>query len=183
MADSPRCRSWDWEEAGLSPDELVVGSSDDSDVVELETADPAAIARKRSFQKTAIPKSENVSKRTRVAHGQSTEVAISAETRVREFPDEPLKSDCGKLVCLACHTTLSGKKSMSHIATARHKQGKSRLERETQRKKLVKESFLAYHLCAASIKLYVFVPSVHVYLILYSPYSHCTDVRSSVLGP
>ena len=73
-------------------------------------------------------------------------MAISAETRVREFPDEPLKSDCGKLVCLACHTTLSGKKSiiMSHIATARHKQGKSRLERETQRQKLVKESFLAY---------------------------------------
>ena len=33
---------------------------------------------------------------------------------------------------------------MSHIATARHKQGKSRLERETQRQKLVKESFLAY---------------------------------------
>ena len=119
-------------------------SSDD--VVELETADPAAIARKRSFQKTAITKSENVSKRTRVAHGQSTEVAIGAETRVREFPDEPLKSDCGKLVCLACHTTLSGKKSiiMSNIATARHKQGKSRFERETQRQKLVKESFLAY---------------------------------------
>ena len=93
MADSPRCYSWDWEEAGLSPDELLA----DSDVVELETADPAAaIARKRSFQKTAITKSENVSKKTRVAHGQSTEVAISAETRVREFPDEPLKSDCGK---------------------------------------------------------------------------------------
>ena len=33
---------------------------------------------------------------------------------------------------------------MSHIATARHKQGKSRLERETQRQNLVKESFLAY---------------------------------------
>ena len=80
-------------------------------------------------------------------------MAISAETRVREFPDEPLKRDYGKLVCLACHTTLSGKKSiiMSHIATARHKQGKSRLERETQRQKLVKESFLAYPLCAASI--------------------------------
>ena len=80
MADSPRCRSWDWEEAGLSPDELLAESSGDSDVVELETADPAAIARKWSFQKTA---SENVSKRTRVAHGQSTEVAISAETRLR----------------------------------------------------------------------------------------------------
>ena len=151
MADSPRYRSWDWEEAGLFPDELLA----DSDVFKLETADPAAaIARKRSFQKTAITKSENVSKKTRVAHGQSTEVAISAETRVREFPDEPLKSDCGKvLVCLACHTTLSGKKSiiMSHIATARHKQGKSRLERETQRQKLAKKSFLAYPLCAASI--------------------------------
>ena len=35
---------------------------------------------------------------------------------------------------------------MSHIATVRHEQGKSRLERETQsqRQKLVKESFLAY---------------------------------------
>ena len=33
---------------------------------------------------------------------------------------------------------------MSHIATVRHKQGKSRLEREIQRQKLVKESFLAY---------------------------------------
>ena len=106
------------EEAGLAPVELLAESSDDSDVVELETAHPAAIARKRSFQKTAITKSENVSKRTRVAHGQPrrTEVAISAETRVREFPDEPLKSDCGKLVCLACHTTLSGKKSIyNHI--------------------------------------------------------------------
>ena len=75
-------------------------------------------------------------------------MAISAETRVREFPDEPLKSDCSKLVCLACHTTLSGKKIIimyiSHIATARHKQGKSHLERETQRQKMVKESFLAY---------------------------------------
>ena len=78
-------------------DGLLAESSDDGDVVELETADPAAIARKRSFQKTAITKSENVSKRTRVAHGQSTEVAISAETRVREFPDEPLKSDCGQV--------------------------------------------------------------------------------------
>ena len=111
MADSPRCHSWDWEEAGLSPDEFLAESSDDSDVVELETADPAAIARKLSFQKTAITKSENVSERTRVAHGQSTEVAFSAETRVREFPDEPLKSDCGKVVCLPCHTTLSGKKT------------------------------------------------------------------------
>ena len=83
MADSPRCGSWDWEEAGLSPDELLPESSVDSDVFELETADPAAIARKQSFQKTAITKSENVSKRTRVAHGQSAEAAISAETRVR----------------------------------------------------------------------------------------------------
>ena len=55
MADSPRCRSWDWEEAGLSPDKLLAESSDDSDVVELETADPAAIARKRSFQKQLLP--------------------------------------------------------------------------------------------------------------------------------
>ena len=53
MADSPRCRSWDWEEAELSPDELLAQSSDDSDGVKLETADPAAIARKRYFQKTA----------------------------------------------------------------------------------------------------------------------------------
>ena len=50
----------------LSPDELLAESSDDSDVVELETADPATIARERFFQKTAITKSENVSKRTRV---------------------------------------------------------------------------------------------------------------------
>ena len=92
MADSPRCRSWDWEEAGLSPDELLAESSDDSDVVELETSDPAAIARKRPFQKTAITKSGNVSKRTRVAHGQSTEVAISAETRVRSRSKATLAS-------------------------------------------------------------------------------------------
>ena len=94
MADTPRCRSLDWEEAGLPPDELLAESSDDSDVVELETADPAAIARKRFFQKTATTKSENVSKRTRVAHGQSTEVAISAETRVRSRSKVTVASKC-----------------------------------------------------------------------------------------
>ena len=49
-------------------------------------------------------------------------------------------------MCLACHATLSGKKSIisSHIGTDRHAQGKARLEMEMEWQRPVKESFMSY---------------------------------------
>ena len=44
------------------------------------------------LKKTAEGKSEIETKRTRVAHGRSTEVTIRPEARVREFPDEPFQA-------------------------------------------------------------------------------------------
>lgn len=59
------------------------------DAVErLDKAEEAAISRKRSLQRTAFAKTDVVAKRTRIAHGQSTTVSISAQQRVTEFPGE-----------------------------------------------------------------------------------------------
>lgn len=134
---SPRSRAWDWEEAELPDDNHLL-------LDELEVAEVAEIARKRSFSRTSKDSSE--AKRTRVAHGDSTHVAINPEVRVKEFPDEMLKADSGKLVCTACHTEISLKKSIvvSHIQTDRHKKGKERQAREKSRQDLVKQAFLSY---------------------------------------
>ena len=58
-------------------------------------------------------------KRTRVAHGESTKVAVGARQRVSEFSDETLVVSSGKLYCQACSTVISKKKSIvnNHIVT------------------------------------------------------------------
>ena len=61
-----------------------------------------------------------------MAHGTSTKVAVGAQQRVSEFPDQSLTVSSGKLYCQACSTVLSKKKSIvsNHIATQRHKKMK-----------------------------------------------------------
>ena len=74
-----RTRWWDWEESGVTGNEVLVlsGAEDNQDTDEiltrisgLDEAKSAAISRKRSLQRTSFLKSDNAekSKRTRVAH-------------------------------------------------------------------------------------------------------------------
>ena len=101
--------------ASGSGDADSVSISSESEVedplINLDQAEGAAISRKRSFQpRTAFAKcSQGGSKRTRTAHGLSTNVHVSAQQRVTEFPGE---TNCGQLYCQACSQVLSKKKSI-----------------------------------------------------------------------
>ena len=134
---SPRSRDLDWELADLS-------DNDFDELQDLEVAEGAAIARKRSFARTS--KEVSSGKRTRVAHGESTKAAVNPATRIQEFPEQYLKADGGKLVCTACHSEVSLKKSIvaAHVKTDRHKLGKERIQKEQNRQGLVREAFRNY---------------------------------------
>ena len=94
----------------------------------LDKAEGSVISRKRSIQLTSFAKSTSggEAKRTRVAHGTSTKVAVGAQQRVSELPDQSLTASSGKLYCQSCSTVLSKKKSIvgNHIATQRHEKMK-----------------------------------------------------------
>ena len=85
-------------------------------------------------------------KKTRVAHGEITKAAVNPTVRIQEYSEQYLKGDGGKLVCIACHTKVSLKKSTvaAHVKTDRHKLGKERVEKEQNRQCLVRESFRNY---------------------------------------
>ena len=102
----------------------------ESQTEELEKAKSTEICRKRSFQRTS--KDTSASKRTRVTHGNSTKVSVNPDAPLNGFPGEHLKAECGKLVCMACHSELYLKKSiiLTHIKTERHEREKDRLEKE-----------------------------------------------------
>ena len=87
-----------------------------------------------------------LAKKTRVAHGEITKAAVNPTVRIQEYPEQYLKGDGGKLVCTACHTEVSLKKSIfaAHVKTDRHKLGKERVEKEQNRQGLVRESFRNY---------------------------------------
>ena len=57
-----------------------------------------------------------------------------------------MKADGGKLVCTACHSEVSLKKSIvaAHVKTDRHKLGKERIQKEQNRQGLVREAFRNY---------------------------------------
>ena len=152
MASSPRSRYFDWADTDLGedfrdslefPEDEDYGDGDD---LALDEAHPADIGMQRSFKRTSCDKSGEERHRTRVAHGASTQVSVSPDLRVKEFPDQFLAADCGKLVCRACHVTLSLKKSIivTHLQTERHRRGMNRLYSEGQQQQLVKKSFAAY---------------------------------------
>ena len=86
--------------------------ADRDPVAGLDEAEGSVISRKRSFQRTSFAKSTSGGevKRTRVAHGHSTKVAVGAQQRVSEFPDQTLVVSSGKLYCQACSTVISKKK-------------------------------------------------------------------------
>ena len=94
-----------------SCDELEHGEEEeDEERVAIVQGTPAAIARKRSLQRTSLSKSSPDSKRTRIAHGSATKLkSVTADQRMREFLHEHLSADCGKLVCRVCHTEASPK--------------------------------------------------------------------------
>ena len=70
--------------------EIVDLEADPDPVAGLDEAEGSVISRKRSFQRTSFAKSATggEAKRTRGAHGESTKVAVGAQQRVSEFPDE-----------------------------------------------------------------------------------------------
>ena len=151
-----RDRYLDWEETGLEVDVLDEEDPDNSEGLldNLDEAQDASIARKRSFQQTATDKLDDSAKRTWVAHGHSTKVDVSPSRRVSEFPGEHLVADCGKLDCLACHTEISLKRSIIrlHLLTNCHIKGKAQFAKEEERQQLVKQSFLAYQECLRAEK-------------------------------
>lgn len=131
--------------------------SDDSEVqpdpLDLDEADGAQISRKRSFQRTSYSKSsDSRSKRTRVAHGASTKVDVSAQQRVSEFPGETLTVSNGKLYCQACSQVLSRKKSIvaNHLSTQHHKEKKAARVKDLERQQNLAKNFQAYRQREAS---------------------------------
>ena len=131
-----------------SCDELEHGEEEeDEEGVAIVQGTPAAIARKRSLQRTSLSKSSPDSKRTRIAHGSATKLkSVTANQRMREFPHEHLSADCGKLVCRICHTEVSLKMSILkvHVHSERHKNGKDAHRMEEERQQMVKASFEQY---------------------------------------
>eukprot|EP00117_Sycon_ciliatum_P005069 scpid76960/ scgid9165/ len=101
----------------------------------LPAAQPAAIARKRSFARSG--KSSDLSqnseaKRVRVSAGKSTAAPRrSTHDRIAEFPGEYLSVSAGKLYCTACNLTISIKHSIvkAHVNSQRHVQGKESKKR------------------------------------------------------
>ena len=114
----------------------------------LDEAEGSVISRKRSFQRTSFAKSATggEAKRTRVAHGESTKVAVGAQQRVSEFPDETLVVSSGKLYFQACSTVISKRKSIvnNHIVTQRHKEMKIARSQQLERQLLLMQSFETY---------------------------------------
>ena len=132
-----------------SDDEEVVRNRvhSDNDQVDVERGTPAAIARKRSLQRTSFSKTSAERKRARLAHGASTALKnVLPSQRVQEFPGEHLVADGSKLVCRVCHTEISLKMSVLklHLLSERHKRSKAAYQAELDRQQLVRESFQAY---------------------------------------
>ena len=128
--------------------EIVDLEADPDPVAGLAEAEGSVISRKRSFQRTSFAKSATggEAKRTRVAHGESTKVAVGAQQRISEFPDETLVVSSGKLYCQACSTIISKKKSIvnNHIVTQRHKEMKLARSQQLERQLLLMQSFETY---------------------------------------
>ena len=133
-----------------SCDELEHGEEEeDEEGVAIVQGTPAAVARKRSLQRTSVSKSSPDSKRTHIAHGSATKLkSVTADQRMREFPHEHLSADCGKLVCrvLVCHTEVSLEMSTLkvHVHSERHKNVKDAHRMEEERQQMVKASFEQY---------------------------------------
>jgi hypothetical protein len=72
--------------------------------VPLVPGEPAAVARKRSLQRTSFSKSTVGSKRTRLAHGSTT---TPTNVTAAQLVNELFAADCGKLVCRVCHIKVS----------------------------------------------------------------------------
>lgn len=109
--------------------------SSDSDIGEvaavdfLPAAQPAAIARKRSFARSGKSSQSKDAKRARVSGGTSTAAPRrSTHDRIKQFPDEYLSESSGKLYCTACNLTISIKHSIvkAHVSSQRHLLGKER---------------------------------------------------------
>ena len=101
----------------------------------LPAAQPAAIARKRSFArsgKSSDSSQNSEAKRVRVSAGKSTAAPRrSTHDRIAEFPGEYLSVSAGKLYCTACDLTISIKHSIvkAHVNSQRHVQGKESKKR------------------------------------------------------
>ena len=101
----------------------------------LPAAQPAAIARKRSFArsgKSSDSSQNSEAKRVRVSAGKSTAAPRrSTHDRIAEFPGEYLSVSAGKLYCTACNLTISIKHSIvkAHVNSQRHVQGKESKKR------------------------------------------------------
>lgn len=101
----------------------------------LLAAQPAAIARKRSFArsgKSSDSSQNSEAKRVRVSAGKSTAAPRrSTHDRIAEFPGEYLSVSAGKLYCTACNLTINIEHSIvkAHVNSQRHVQGKESKKR------------------------------------------------------
>ena len=147
MIAAMTCRMWRFKFVS-SCDELEHGEEEeDEEGVAIVQGTPAAIARKRSLQRTSLSKSSPDSKRTRIAHATATKLkSVTADQRMRECPHEHMSADCGKLVCRVCHTEVSLKMSILkvHVHAEHHKNGKDAHRMEEERQQMVKASFEQY---------------------------------------
>ena len=120
--------------------EIVNLEADPDPVAGLDGAEGSVISRKRSFLRTSFAKSATggEAKRTRVAHGESTKVAVGAQQSLR-VSRRNSSSIKWQTYCQACSTVISKKKSIvnNHIVMQRHKE-----------MKLARSQQLAMHTCA-----------------------------------
>ena len=92
----------------------------------LRAPKPSEFSRKRVINRNPPPKGK---RRARGSVLASDPKSVSALQRVHEFENEQLTVSSGKLFCSACREELSLKKNVitSHVQSAKHKAGKSRL--------------------------------------------------------
>ena len=96
------------------------------------------LSRKRKVQVNP-----SVGKRRHLPGGSHTDPkSVTPSQRVREFPTEHLTVSVGKLFCTACREELGLKRSViqAHMKSAKHADGKKRVERKEAREKDISEA-------------------------------------------
>ena len=118
----------------------------------LPSSNPSLIDRLRAPQKSilsckrVIRKNKPGSHRKKRPFCSTDPKSVTPVSRVREFPNENLTVSAGKLFCSARREEVSLKRSIisNHIASAKHKQSKTKLVRKERRERDIAGALAIY---------------------------------------
>jgi len=109
----------------------------------LKTPRLSILARKRKVAVNPPPKG----KRSSSGKTSKDSVKVKPDVRVRQYPEEHFIVSNGKLFCEACREQLNVKRSSinNDVQSAKHKEGKSRLQRKEQRDQTIVQALQKYN--------------------------------------